>query len=192
VSQQQVPPRAVLDSDIIFSRVLHELMGRVATRLRLFDLFWSDQLLTEAKASLIRRKGLSDEVAQRWVDYLRQSFPHGRTEVDRPDDSRAASLTVDPGDHHVCDLCVTAGVDYLFTHDRGYLRSALQERGIAVVRPEQFLLTAFEEQPQAILAVLELQAETWAGGQSIGELLDALERAGAGQFVSVVRAQLED
>jgi hypothetical protein len=61
-----------------------------------------------------------------------------------------------------------------------------------VVRPEQFLLTAFEEQPQAILAVLELQAETWAGGRSIGELLDALERAGAGQFVSVVRARLED
>jgi hypothetical protein len=74
VSQQQVPPRAVLDSDIIFSRVLHELMGRVATRLRVFDLFWSDQLLTEAKASLIRRKGLSDEVAQRWVDYLRESL----------------------------------------------------------------------------------------------------------------------
>ena len=29
-------PRAVLDADIIFSRVLHELMGRAADDLRLF------------------------------------------------------------------------------------------------------------------------------------------------------------
>lgn len=192
MSQQQAPPRAVLDSDIIFSRVLHELMGRIATRLRLLDLFWSDQLLAEAKASLMRRKSLSDEAAQRWVDYLRQSFPHGRTEVDRPAGSEAASLTLDPGDHHVCALCLAAGVDYLFTHDRGYLSAALQEHGIAVVRPDQFLLTAFEEQPQAIMAVLELQAETWAGGRPIGELLDALDRAGAGQFASAVHAWLED
>jgi hypothetical protein len=36
-------PRAVLDADIIFSRVLHELMGRIAAELRLLDLFWSDR-----------------------------------------------------------------------------------------------------------------------------------------------------
>jgi len=71
----QAPPRAVLDSDIIFSRVLHELIGRLAARLRLLDLFWSEELLAEAKRSLIHRKGLSDVTAQRWVDYLRQNFP---------------------------------------------------------------------------------------------------------------------
>lgn len=39
------PPRAVLDSDIVFSRVLHELMGRVAKRLGLLNLVWSQELL---------------------------------------------------------------------------------------------------------------------------------------------------
>jgi hypothetical protein len=39
------PPHAVLDTDIIYSRVLHELMGRLARRLRLLDLFWSEELL---------------------------------------------------------------------------------------------------------------------------------------------------
>lgn len=52
-------PRAVLDADLIFSRVLHELMGRLATGARLFDLVWSDELLDEAKSSLMKRKGLS-------------------------------------------------------------------------------------------------------------------------------------
>jgi predicted nucleic acid-binding protein len=188
----QAPPRAVLDSDIIFSRVLHELIGRLAARLRLLDLFWSEELLAEAKRSLIHRKGLSDVTAQRWVDYLRQNFPAGKTEIDRAlSESELPSLTLDAGDRHVCALCLAAKADYLFTHDRGYLQEALQQRGIAVVRPEQFLLAAFEEQPRAVLEVLELQAETWAGGQPLEELLDAIDRAGASEFAAAVRASLE-
>ena len=48
-------PRAVLDSDVILSRVLHDLMGRLAMRMRLFDLVWSDELLDEAKRKLVER-----------------------------------------------------------------------------------------------------------------------------------------
>jgi hypothetical protein len=59
VSQAARLPRAVLDADIIFSRVLHELMGRLAAGARLFDLIWSEELLGEAKSSLIERKGLT-------------------------------------------------------------------------------------------------------------------------------------
>ena len=55
--------RAVLDVDIIYSRVLHELLGRLAGRLRLLDLYWSQQLLSEAKKNLIEKKGLTDQAA---------------------------------------------------------------------------------------------------------------------------------
>jgi hypothetical protein len=48
-------PRAVLNADIIFSRVLHELMGRIAAELRLLDLFWSEQLLAEGRGRSSRR-----------------------------------------------------------------------------------------------------------------------------------------
>jgi hypothetical protein len=50
---QADPLRAVLDADIIYSRVLHELMGRVADDLRLLDLVWSDDLLAEARSCLL-------------------------------------------------------------------------------------------------------------------------------------------
>jgi hypothetical protein len=53
-------PRAVLDADIIYSRVLHELMGRLATEARLFDLIWSEDLLAEARESLLHGKGLTE------------------------------------------------------------------------------------------------------------------------------------
>jgi hypothetical protein len=41
-------PRAVLDTDVIYSRVLHELIGRLAYQERLLTLIWSDELLNEA------------------------------------------------------------------------------------------------------------------------------------------------
>lgn len=59
LSEPHRPPRAVLDADIIYSRVLHELMGRVASDLRLLDLFWSEELLAEARKSLVEKKGLA-------------------------------------------------------------------------------------------------------------------------------------
>lgn len=184
------PPRAVLDSDIIFSRVLHELLGRVARRLRLLDLVWSAQLLAEAKRSLIVRKGLSEEVATRWVGYLPQNFPDGRTEIEAAlQGEEIGSLTVDADDRHVCALALAAGARYLFTHDRGYLREALAAHKVEVVRPEGFLLGAFDEQPGAISELLSLQASTWAGGRPLAELLDAIQRAGAPALAARVRAR---
>lgn len=94
--------RAVLDADIIFSRVLHELIGRLAVGPRLFDLIWSDALLDEAKSALIRQKELSDEAAEAWVGHMRREFPEGRIDpVEVPDGLDLASLTRDPGDAHV-------------------------------------------------------------------------------------------
>ena len=40
-------PRAVLDTNVIFSRVLHELFGRLATTGNLLELIWSDDLVDE-------------------------------------------------------------------------------------------------------------------------------------------------
>jgi predicted nucleic acid-binding protein len=188
LSEPHRPPRAVLDTDIIYSRVLHELMGRVASRLRLLDLFWSEELLAEARKSLIETKGLAGEIAQRWVDYLPQNFPAGRTEVDEALGAiDLSSLTSDPGDHHVCALAIAAKADYLFTHDRGYLRDGLRAHGIEVAAPDVFLHLAFESQPRGMIDIIELQAATWAGGRPVQDLLAALERAGAPVLTSDIR-----
>lgn len=46
-------PAAVLDSDVIFSRVLHELMGRLALA-RFYRLIWSDETAPLAGSSPVR------------------------------------------------------------------------------------------------------------------------------------------
>jgi predicted nucleic acid-binding protein len=185
------PRRAVLDADIVYSRVLHELMGRVARRLRLLDLFWSDELLAEAKKSLVGKKGLSSDVAQRWVDYLPQNFPAGHTKIDETLSTiDLSSLTSDPGDQHVCALVIASNADFLFTHDRGYLRDGLRRHDVEVTIPDTFLATAFDTQPRGMLEILELQASTWAGGRPIEELLAAIERAGTPALAGKTRRWL--
>jgi hypothetical protein len=67
LSDTSGPPRAVLDSDVIYSRVLHELIGRLAHQERLLTLIWSEELLSEARQTLTTRKQVSEEAAERWV-----------------------------------------------------------------------------------------------------------------------------
>lgn len=81
-------------------------MGRVADDLRLLDLVWSDDLLAEARRSLVEKKCLTEEVATRWVDYLPRNFPDGETDVTRAADVDIEALTDDPDDRHVCALAI--------------------------------------------------------------------------------------
>jgi predicted nucleic acid-binding protein len=184
-------PRAVLDADIIYSRVLHDLMGRAARRLRLLDLFWSEELLAEARTSLEQKKRLPPEAARRWVDYLPRNFPNGGIDLGEssavPD---LVSLSTDPADAHVCALAIAANADYLFTHDRGYLSDGLARYRVRVIAPDEFLVSAFDADPRGMLAVMELQAASWAGGRPIADLLDTIERAGASLLADRARAHI--
>lgn len=183
-------PRAVLDSDIIYSRVLHDLMGRAARDLRLLQLFWSDELLAEARTSLEEKKGLSRDSARRWVEYLSQNFPSGRIDLAQASDVDPVSLTNDPADAHVCVLAVAADADYLFTHDRGYLRDGLEDFGVQVISPDEFLAPVLDSDARGMVDLLERQAAAWAGGRSVDELLAAIERAGAPTFANKARVAL--
>ncbi|MGH3048856.1 MAG: PIN domain-containing protein [Gaiellaceae bacterium] len=180
-------PRAILDSNVIFSRVLHELFGRVAGSLRLLDLIWSEELLAEAERVLIERKPLKPEQAARWVAYLRDAFPQGRVDPANVELDLSA-LSDDPGDEHVCALALAGQASYLFSFDRGYLRDALAARGVQVLTPDVFLTQAIEEEPAAFGTLLEEQAAVWGGGRPIDELLAAFERANVPVFAGKARA----
>jgi predicted nucleic acid-binding protein len=183
----------VLDSDVIFSRVLHDLFGRLASGERLFTLIWSDELLAEARSALLRGKAISEQAADRWVGYLSGSFPDERIDIEQAKALPAVSAaTSDPGDQHVCALAIAGRADTLITSDRGYLLGVLQDHGIAVARPDEVLAAAFDEQPQAVLRVLDAQAAAWAGGKPVEDLLDAIARAGASSFAASVRHALAD
>lgn len=171
-------PRAVLDTNVIFSRVLHELFGRLAREARLFDLIWSDELLNEAKRTLIERKPTTDAIAERWVGYLREAFPDGHTDINAlPEGIDLATMTADPDDQHVCALALAGKAQLLITFDDSLATDKLLDHGVAVIAPDAILAPAFDEQPQLLLAILERQAKTWHN-RPLPDLLDAFDRAG--------------
>lgn len=186
------PPRAVLDTDVIFSRVLHELLGRVATELRLLTLIWSDELLAEAERVLLERKDLPAAAARRWIGYLRDAFPDERIHVaDLPAGIDLTRLTADRGDQHICALAIAGRADLLLTFDRGYLREALGEHGVRVLDPDKYLCAAFDQESSALTRILRAQASVWGGGRPIEDLLNAIERAGAPKLADQAREALE-
>lgn len=184
--------RAVLDADIIFPRVLHELIGRLSVGSRLFDLVWSDELLGEAKSSLVSQKGLSDEAAEAWVGHIRREFPGGRVNpAEVADDLDVESLTRDPGDVHVCALAGAGSAELLFTFDRGYLKEPLRDRGVEVPDFDQFLVDQCRQQPEVFARIVERQAEVWSGGRPVGELLAAFSRANVPRFAQALAPLLD-
>ncbi len=56
-----------------------------------------------------------------------------------------------------------------------------------VLAPDEFLVEALDSDTRGVLGVLQLQARTWDGGRAVGELLDALERAGVAAFARNAR-----
>lgn len=184
-------PRAVLDCDVIVSRVLYELLGRAAVDGKLLTLLWSDELLAEARHALIDSKGVPEAAAEHWVGHLRREFPAGRVDIgEASSDVDLSSLTRDPGDEHVCALAIAGQADLLFTFDRGYLQQPLQAHGIEVTRPDPFLAAAIERDAELFRRLLADQAAVWGGGKPVHELVDALDRARAPRFAEKARALL--
>jgi len=163
------PPRVVLDSDVVYSRVMHELFGRLASEARLLTIIWSEELLGEAQRVLIDRKGLEPAVGMRWVSYLREAFPMGRVDIALTMRNEPLNdLTTDPDDQHVCALAIGGHADLLIASDRGFVAKPLARRGIEVISPDRQLTRTFTSEPTAVLTALAEQAAAWGGGRPVG------------------------
>jgi predicted nucleic acid-binding protein len=187
-----VPPKSVLDTNVIFSRVLHELLGRAANTGGLLELIWSDELVRETTRVLIEDKGLDRDRAEVWAGLMANVFPAGRVDISRvPSDLDLSTLTSDEGDHHICALAVAGDADYILTFDKSFDVEALRALGIDVVEPDVFLCKAIDEEPELFREILAEQAVAW-GGRTIEELIAAIERAGAPAFAAKARRLLGD
>jgi predicted nucleic acid-binding protein len=174
-----VPPKAVLDTNVVFSRVLHELLGRAANTGGLLGLIWSEELVRETTRVLVENKGLDRDRAEVWAGLMANVFPAGRVDISQvPSDLDLSALTSDEDDQHICALAVAGGADYILTFDKSFDVEALRALGIDVATPDVFLSKAIDEEPELFREILAEQAAAW-GGRTIEELIDAIERAGA-------------
>jgi predicted nucleic acid-binding protein len=182
-----VQPTVVLDANVIFSRVLHELLGRAADTGGLLKLIWSEELIRETTRVLVEDKGLDRDRAEVWAGLITKAFPAGRVDISQiSSDVELSTLTSDDDDQHICALAVAGRADYILTFDKKFNVNALQALGIQAIEPDTFLSAAIDEDPESFREILTDQAAAW-GGRTIEELVDAIARAGAPVFAAKAR-----
>lgn len=182
-----MPPTVVLDTNVVFSRVLHELLGRAGNTGGLLELIWSEELIAETTRVLIEEKGLDRERAEVWAGLMAEVFPAGRVDISQiPSDVDLSALTSDDDDQHICALAVAGGADCIVTFDKSFDTQALGVLGVDVATPDTFLCKAIDEEPELFREILVDQAAAW-GGRTVEELIDAIKRAGAPVFAAKAR-----
>jgi predicted nucleic acid-binding protein len=160
-------PRAALDTNVVFSRVLHELLGRAANTGGLLEPIWSKELVRETTRVLVENKGLDHDRAEAWAGLMANVFPAGRVDISQvPADLDLSALTSDDDDQHICALAIAGGADYILTFDKSFDVEALRALGIEVVEPDVFLSTAIDEEPGLFRDILTEQAAAWGDGRS--------------------------
>ena len=70
-------PRVFVDTNVLFPASLADLTLS-ASEYGLFELVYSDHLLTEIQRVLVDHKGLAPASAQRFIDEICETFPSGR------------------------------------------------------------------------------------------------------------------
>lgn len=187
---QADPPRAVLDADIIYLRVLHELMGRVADDLRLLDLAWSEDLLAETRRSLAEKKTSRRRLRRAGSTIYRGTSPMaGLTSLGWGMWMSRPSPMIPTIIMYVRSRSLRAPATSSPTTAATCVRPS-EATELRSPAPDPFLAAAFGADPEGFLELIELQAGGWAEGRPISELLVAIERAGAESFAGKVRTAL--
>lgn len=181
-----MPFAVVLDTCVLYPAHLRDTLLRLAER-ELYQPLWSEDILDEL------RRNLSD-VAPSAVDHLlgqmATAFPEAAVEDYA---SLIDGLLCDPKDRHVLAAAVRADADAIVTFNVGdFPELSLAPFGVEVLHPDEFLLDLLDLAPGLVLDTLADQAAAnRRAPKTIGELAEALARAGAAAFADEVRRQVQ-
>ena len=164
-------------------------MGRVADDLRLLDLVWSEDLLAEARRSLVREEGAHRGGCDALGRLSTAELPRRRTDV-----TGAAGRGCRARSPMIPMIIMSVRLRLLRAPAISSPTTAVTcARRFEVTESRSPRQTRFSPPPstatpEGFLELIELQAGGWAGGRPISELLAAIERAGAERFAGKVRA----
>lgn len=188
--------RVVVDANVLFSRVLHELIGRAGNytgTTGLYDVYWSEELLQETAGALVERYGMSSEHAHRAMQFVRDGFPQNHIDISGIDPASDLTLcTSDPEDEHVCALAILAQADILVSSDGGFDGPKLLEKhGVHLRHPDGFLVDLLADNEGFFVDLIE----HWAAARrntTPQDLLEKIAKAGCQQFAARLNEILAD
>lgn len=173
--------RVVLDANVLFPFSLRDTLLRAADA-GYYQLYWSGEILEEARRNLVGREVISDAQAERLFSTMRGAFPEA-TVTDY--ESLIDGMPNHEKDRHVLAAAVKAGAQLIVTFNTKDFRPLPD--GIEVQTPGAFLADILDLDPVGVIELLRRQA--WAlkrPPKTFDQLLDGLAKS-VPRFVEGVR-----
>lgn len=181
--------RVLIDANIVYSRTLLDWISLLCLRGNMFEVFWTEDVLAEARYNLRKDKPeISDGYLTQRFDRIRDLFPDGRISgFDITDRSHP-----DPHDWHVVSAARYGRMGYLITDDTKF-RELIDnpELEFETHTADTFLVLVDDSSPHLVRTVTAEQHAYWLAKPQGKCLPKALDDAGAPQFADRVRHRLQ-
>ena len=175
-----MPLRVILDANVLFPFTLRDTLLRAAAD-GYFQLYWSEQILEEARRNLVDSARITEEQALRLFDKMTGAFPESIVSGHEP---LISAMRNEEKDRHMAAAAVKAEAQIIVTENLRDFRDLPE--GIEARSPEDFLLELLDFDGEGMVAVLREQAAALRRPPvSVEELLGGLKRVVPGFAVAV-------
>lgn len=176
------PFKVVLDANVLYPFSLRDTLLREESE-GFFQLYWSDQILEEARRSLVNSGRMTDERAARLRSIMEEAFPEAMV---TGHDSLIAAMKNEAKDRHVVAAAVKSGAQVIVTNNLKHFRELPED--IEAQSADDFLCNLFDLDGDGMLALVKAQAAALKKPKrSFEDLLDGLEKL-VPEFVATLRA----
>jgi predicted nucleic acid-binding protein len=175
--------RVFVDTATLYPISLADLVLRLA-ELGMYDLLWSDHLLSEVERVLVEYKGLSVERSRYFCECIRTTFPTGRVAPQEYLPLVATRTGPDPDDHIHSAAAVAGKATVMLSADKAGYPAA----DISPARrrnPDAFLTDLLRRYPRDVVGVIDAMGGALRVPLTQAEVLRRLAAAGIPGFAAL-------
>ena len=175
--------RVFVDTATLYPISLADLVLRLA-ELGMYDLLWSDHLLSEVERVLVEYKGLSVERSRYFCECIRTAFPTGRVAPQKYLPLVATRTGPDPDDHIHSAAAVAGKATVMLSADKAGYPTA----DISPARrrnPDAFLTDLLRRYPRDVVGVIDAMGGALRVPLTQAEVLRRLAAAGIPGFAAL-------
>ena len=175
--------RVFVDTATLYPISLADLVLRLA-ELGMYDLLWSDHLLSEVERVLVEYKGLSVERSRYFCECIRTAFPTGRVAPQEYLPLVATRTGPDPDDHIHSAAAVAGKATVMLSADKAGYPAA----DISPARrrnPDAFLTDLLRRYPRDVVGVIDAMGGALRVPLTQAEVLRRLAAAGIPGFAAL-------
>ena len=180
---------ALHDASVLHPGSLRDLLIRLG-RSGLYQAKWTEQILDEALAAIVRDQPELAQTLDRTRELLRKAIPDAT--VTGYEDLIPSLELPDPGDRHVLAAAIACNAQVIVTSNlRRYSEPELDKYHIEAQRPDEFIVNVIELAPARVVDIMQQQAQALTRpAMTFDELLERFRTLGLPQAAAATRQWL--